>query len=52
MNDYIKEYGKKHGYTFIIGATGAGNLVYANEARNITKEILKGLNEEYNKDKK
>ncbi|MBN2613776.1 MAG: OmpH family outer membrane protein [Bacteroidales bacterium] len=52
VNDYLKEYGKKRGYTFILGATGVGNIVYANEARNITEEIIKGLNEQYNKAKK
>jgi outer membrane protein len=52
INDYLKEYGKKRGFTYILGATGAGNIVYANEARNITEEVLKGLNELYMKGKK
>lgn len=52
VNDYLKDYGKKRGYTFILGATGVGNIVYANEARNITEEIVKGLNEQYHKGKK
>jgi outer membrane protein len=52
VNDYLKEYGKKHNFTYILGATGMGNIVYANEARNITEEVLKGLNEMYRKGKK
>lgn len=49
VNDYIKEYGKKHGYKYILGATGNGNIVYAKEAHNITEDVLKGLNEEYDR---
>jgi outer membrane protein len=44
INDFIKEYGKKHGYKYIIGATGQGNLLYANEGNNITDKIIIGLN--------
>lgn len=49
VNDYIKEYGKSHGYTYILGATGMGNLLYASDARNITEEVVSGLNVEYKK---
>lgn len=49
VNDYIKEYGKRKGYRYILGANGSGNVVYANDAYNITDDLLKGLNEEYNK---
>lgn len=52
INDFLKEYGEKHRYTFIIGATNTGNLVYARESRNITKKILNRLNEAYSKKKK
>ncbi|MFH2144263.1 MAG: OmpH family outer membrane protein [Bacteroidota bacterium] len=47
VNDYINEYGKKHGYRYILGANGSGNLVYAEEAYNITEQVLEGLNSEY-----
>lgn len=47
INDYLKEYGKKEGYTYILGTSG-GNIVYAKEAQNITEEVLNGLNVEYN----
>ncbi len=49
VNDYIKEYGKRKGYKYILGATGSGNIVYAKDANNITDDVLKGLNEEYEK---
>jgi len=49
INDVIKEYGKSHNYTIIFGTTG-GNIVYADDAINITDEIVeilnKGLDEE------
>ncbi|AWI25291.1 OmpH family outer membrane protein [Flavobacterium pallidum] len=47
INDYVKEYGKKHSYQIIFGASGGGNIMYAEESSDLTAEILKGLNEEY-----
>jgi outer membrane protein len=49
INDYIKEYGKNHGYKIIFGASGGGNIMYADESTDLTAEILKGLNDEYGK---
>lgn len=47
INAYIKEYGKREGYDFILGATTSGNIVYAAEGTDITADVLKGLNERY-----
>lgn len=47
INDYIKEYGKKHGYKIIFGASGGGNIMYANESTDLTEDVLKGLNAEF-----
>lgn len=47
INAYIKQYGKAHGYQFIFGATDQGNIVYAAEGTDITEDVLKGLNEQY-----
>ena len=52
INEYLTEFGKQKGYTFILGATGTGNIVYADESRDITDIILKGLQEEYEKEHK
>ncbi|KFF12003.1 OmpH family outer membrane protein [Flavobacterium hydatis] len=49
INDYIKEYGKEHNYKIIFGASGGGNIMYADESTDLTEEILKGLNAEYDK---
>ena len=47
INDYIKEYGKDHNYRIIFGASGGGNIMYADESTDLTEEVLKGLNAEY-----
>lgn len=49
INTYIKQYGKAKGYTFILGATESGNIVYAADGTDITSDVLKGLNEQYDK---
>lgn len=49
INAYLKQYGKEHGYTFILGATESGNVVYAADGTDITEEVLKGLNAQYDR---
>lgn len=49
VNDYVKEFGKRKGYKYILGANGSGSLVYTQEKFDITEELLKGLNDEYGK---
>jgi outer membrane protein len=52
VNDYISEYGKEKGYTFILGANGSGNIAYADKSRDITQEIIDGLNKQYQEENK
>ena len=47
INVFLKQYGKKKGYTFILGATDTGNIVYAAEGTDISEDVLKELNEQY-----
>lgn len=47
INAYIKQYGKEKGYDFILGATENGNIVYAAEGKDITDDVLAGLNKQY-----
>lgn len=47
INDYVKEYGKSHGYPIIFGAGGNGNIMYAEDAADLTQEVLIGLNAQY-----
>jgi outer membrane protein len=49
INTYLKQYGKDHSYNFILGATDAGNIVYAAEGTDISEEVLKGLNAAYDR---
>jgi outer membrane protein len=46
INAYLEDYGKEAGFTYILGAAG-GNIVYAEDAQNITEQVLNGLNTEY-----
>lgn len=48
INNYIKEYGRQHGYQIIIAATEYGNVAYADEGLDITNDVLNGLNDNYN----
>ncbi len=48
INDYLKEYGKAKGYTYILGANGSGNIAYADKSRDVTEKVIEGLNKEYN----
>ena len=51
VNEIISDYGKKNNYTIIFG-TSSGNIVYANEAINITNQMLEELNKKYNQEYK
>lgn len=47
INGYLKEYGKKNQFRFIYGATGSGNLMYADEIENISEEVIQYINQKY-----
>lgn len=49
INSFLNEYNKEMGYDLIISRVG-DNLLYANQALDITKEVISGLNKRYNKD--
>lgn len=46
---FVKDYGKQHQYTYILGANEAGSVMYGDETKDITEELLKALNEKYGK---
>jgi outer membrane protein len=51
--DYLKEYNKDGRYTYILPYSRETiNLLYVNEANNITQDILDGMNAAYKKEKK
>jgi outer membrane protein len=47
INAYIKKYGQSKGYNIVMAATQYGNIAYADEGLDITKDVLEGLNKEY-----
>lgn len=47
VNSYIKEYGTTHGYDYILGSSGDGNLLFAKDSKDITEEVLIALNQKY-----
>ena len=49
IKNFLKEYNKTKGFTLIISNTGMDNLLYADDAMNITQEVLDGLNARYSK---
>ncbi|MFV0545400.1 MAG: OmpH family outer membrane protein [Bacteroides sp.] len=52
INAFLKNYNQTHGYSLIFSNTGFDNLLYADSAFNITKEIVDGLNARYSSSKK
>ncbi len=48
LNQYISDFGSENKYTFILGATGEGNIMYADKTFNITDEVVKYVNDRYN----
>ena len=50
VEDYLKEYNKDRQYAFILSNSSDFNLLYYKDsAYNITNDLIKGLNEAYNK---
>lgn len=47
VRGFIKEYGKKQGYDYIYGTGDAATVLYAKDTYDITKEVVKALNEKY-----
>lgn len=47
INSFMKEYNKSKKYSFILSKTGFDNLLYADEAYNVTQEVIDGLNARY-----
>jgi len=52
INDFLRKYGEKNGYEFIMAATQAGNIVYAKKGNDITDQVLEKLNSDYQSTRK
>jgi outer membrane protein len=47
VKKFIKTYGKEKGYSYIYGTGDAASILYAEEKYDITKDIIKELNDKY-----
>jgi outer membrane protein len=47
VKKFIKAYGKEKGYAYIYGTGDAASVLYAEEKYDITKDIVKALNDKY-----
>lgn len=50
VKSFVKDYGKKNGYTYILGANDAGSVMYGVEENDITQAIIDALNGDINKE--
>lgn len=48
VRDFVREYGEENNYTYIFGSNESANIMYAEDGREITDEILEKLNDKYN----
>ena len=49
LNESIKSYAEKMGYEIILGSGGQGNVMYVKEPLDITDELIKYINTDYEK---
>lgn len=47
ISQYMKDFGKTEGYSFIFGANGNGNLMFAKEEKDVTEQAIKFINAKY-----
>lgn len=47
VKKFIKTYGKEKGYAYIYGTGDAATILYAEDKFDITKDVIKALNEKY-----
>lgn len=47
LNQYVKDFGDAHGYTYIMGGDGSGSMMYADQTEDLTETLLVYTNERY-----
>lgn len=47
LNQYIQDYRQEQGYSFVLGATGNGNVMAAMPDKDITEAVIAYVNERY-----
>lgn len=47
INQYVFEYGKEQQYDYVFGSAANGSLMYADEAEDITADVIAYINKKY-----
>lgn len=47
LNEYVKEFGEEKKLDYIFGANGTGAIMYGNESKDVTKEMVSYVNKKY-----
>ncbi len=50
VKDFVKDYGSKNNYTYILGKNEAGSVMYGKEENDISQIIIDALNADYTKE--
>lgn len=51
LDDYLEKYNKDKSFDYVLSySKQISNILYANDALDITEEVIKGMNEEYRKE--
>lgn len=50
VRSFVKDYGQKNGYTYILGSNDAGSVMYGKEENDLTQLLLDELNKSYKKE--
>ncbi len=49
IRTFVKDYGERNKYTYILGSNEAGGVLYGEKSKDITEAVLKELNAAYKK---
>jgi len=49
VKDFVKDYGKNNGFTYILGSNEAGSVMFGAEENDLTEAVTKALNTEHSK---
>jgi outer membrane protein len=47
LSQYVKDFGKEKGYTYIFGTDGNGSVMYAHESVDISVDVISYINNKY-----
>lgn len=47
LNEYVSQFGKENGYSYVFGADGSGTIMYGSEAHDVTVSVITYVNEKY-----